>query len=397
MTRLKGALLGDGRKVDVRIVSGKVTEVAASLNPLMGEEDLDLNGYLLLPAPAEPHAHLDKALTADRVPNVTGDLMGAITAWMAYRPSLTVDDIAERAERTARMLLANGVTAVRTHVDVSADIGTIGVEALHRVKAAMQGLMDIQVVALVSVPTTGVAGSGNRSALREAMEAGADVVGGCPHLDPEPDRCQRYCLELAGEMGLPIDLHMDEHTDPAHGELREFAAWIKRTGFRWGATASHCVSLGMMDAHTQAAIAAEVAEAGVNVVALPQTNLFLQGRDAPTGTPRGLTAIRALLHAGVNLAAGADNVQDPFNTMGRADPCETASLMVMAGHLLPEEAWTAVSTASRRALGLAAAGVETGSVADLLAVKTATLREAIAMGPAGRVVMKAGKIVSGSL
>jgi cytosine/creatinine deaminase len=397
MTRLKGALLADGRKVDVRIVGGKVTEVAASLNPMMGEEDLDLNGYLLLPAPAEPHAHLDKALTADRVPNVTGDLMGAITAWMAYRPSLTVDDIAERAERTARMLVANGVTAVRTHVDVSADIGTIGVEALHRVKVAMHGLMDIQVVALVSVPTTGVAGSGNRSALREAMEAGADVVGGCPHLDPEPDRCQRYCLELAGEMGLPIDLHMDEHTDATHGELREFAAWIKRTGFRWGATASHCVSLGMMDAHTQAAIAAEVAEAGVNVVALPQTNLFLQGRDTPTGTPRGLTAVRALLNAGANLAAGADNVQDPFNTMGRADPCETASLMVMAGHLLPEEAWVAVSGASRRALGLPAAGLESGSVADLVAMKAATLREAIAMGPAGRVVLKAGKIVSGSL
>ncbi len=396
MTRLKGALLADGRTVDVRIRGGKVTEVASSLNPVFGENDLALHGYLLLEAAAEPHAHLDKALTADRVPNVTGDLMGAISAWMAYRPSLTVDDIAERGERAARMLLANGVTALRTHVDVSADIGTIGVEAMHRVKSALHGLMDIQVVALVSVPTTGVAGSGNRSALREAMEAGADVVGGCPHLDPEPDRCQRYCLELAGEMGLPIDLHMDEHTGN-HGELREFAAWIKRTGFRWGATASHCVSLGMMDAHTQAVISAEVAEAGVSVVALPQTNLFLQGRDLPVGTPRGLTAVRALLNAGVNLAAGADNVQDPFNTMGRADPCETASLMVMAGHLLPDEAWQAVSSASRRALGLAAAGVEVGAVADLVAIRAESLREAIAMGPTGRVVLKAGGIVSGSL
>ena len=396
MTRLKGALLADGRTVDVRVSGGKVTEVASSLNPVFGENDLDLHGFLLLAAAAEPHAHLDKALTADRVPNVTGDLMGAITAWTAYRPSLTVDDIAERGERAARMLLANGVTALRTHVDVSADIGTIGVEAMHRVKTALQGLMDIQVVALVSVPTTGVAGSGNRSALREAMEAGADVVGGCPHLDPEPDRCQRYCLELAGEMGLPIDLHMDEHTG-GHGELREFAAWIKRTGFRWGATASHCVSLGMMDAHTQAAISAEVAEAGVSVVALPQTNLFLQGRDLPVATPRGLTAVRALLNAGVNLAAGADNVQDPFNTMGRADPCETASLMVMAGHLLPDEAWHAVSSASRRALGLAAAGVDVGAVADLVAIRAESLREAIAMGPAGRVVLKAGEIVSGAL
>ena len=396
MTRVRGALLADGTVADLRITGGKVTEMASSLNPHIGEDDLDLHGYLLLAAAAEPHAHLDKALTADRVPNATGDLMGAITAWHAYRPNLTVDDIAERAERCARMLLANGVTAIRTHVDVSADIGTIGVEALARVKQKLHGFMDIQIVALVSTPTTGVAGSGNRSALRDAMEAGADVVGGCPHLDPEPDRCQRYCLELAGEMGRPIDLHMDEHTG-THGELREFAGWIKRTGFRWGATASHCVSLGMMDAATQAAIAAEVAEAGVHVVALPQTNLFLQGRDSPTATPRGLTAVRSLLNAGANVAAGADNVQDPFNTMGRGDPCETASLMVMAGHLLPEEAWTAVSGSSRRALGLPTAGVEVGALADLVAIKAGSLREAIAMGPAGRIVLKAGQIVSGSL
>ena len=397
MTRLRGALLADGRTVDVRITNGKVAEVAPSLNPVFGEDDLDLHGYLLLPAATEPHAHLDKALTADRVPNTTGDLMGAIQAWHAYRPSLTIDDIAERAERAARLMLTNGITAIRTHVDVSSDNGVIGVQAMQRVKAALGDSMDIQVVALVAAPTTGVAGSGNRAALRDAMDSGADVVGGCPHLDPEPDRCQRYCLELAGEMGLPIDLHTDEHTDASRGDVRGFADWIIRTGFRWGATASHCVSLGMQDAATQTNVAAAVAQARLNVVTLPHTNLFLQGRDTPTATPRGLTAVRALLNAGANVAAGADNLQDPFNTMGRADPCETASLMVMAGHLLPEEAWTAVSASSRRVLGLSPAGLEVGDTADFVAIPSASLREALAMGPTNRVVLKAGRIVSGSL
>ena len=124
MTRLKGALLADGRRVDIRISGGNIAEVAPSLNPRIGEDDIDLDGALVLAAAAEPHAHLDKALTADRVPNATGDLLGAIQAWSSYRTRLTVDDIAERAERAARLMLSNGVTAIRTHVDVSAEVGT---------------------------------------------------------------------------------------------------------------------------------------------------------------------------------------------------------------------------------------------------------------------------------
>ena len=56
---------------------------------------------------------------------------------------------------------------------------------------------------------------------------------------------------------------------------------------------------------------------------------------APGPTPRGLTAVRALLDAGVRLGAGADNVRDPFNPVGRADAFETASLLVTVGHLPP--------------------------------------------------------------
>jgi len=99
-------------------------------------------------------------------------------------------------------------------------------------------------------------------------------------------------------------------------------------GFAHSATASHCVSLGMQDAPRQREIAELVAGAGIGVVALPHTNLYLQGRgSAPM--PRGLTAVAALRDAGVNVAAGADNLQDPFNPMGRGCPFETASLMVL--------------------------------------------------------------------
>jgi cytosine deaminase len=391
---LRGATLADSATVDVRVTGGTIAAVESSLPIADGDEVVDLHGFVLVPAPAEPHAHLDKALTADRVVNPAGDLLGAIVAWRAYRTSMSVDDIAARAETAARMLATNGATAIRTHVDVAADIGTAGVEALVKVREAVSDLAELQIVALVSAPTTGTAGAGNRAALLDAVAVGADVVGGCPHLEPDPLASMVQFLTIAGEAGLAVDLHMDETLDPNVLHLRELAALVVDGDFGLPVTASHCCSLGMQPPAIQAEVSEEVAAAGITVVALPQTNLYLQARGVATAPPRGLTAVRALLDAEANVAAGADNVQDPFNLVGRGDPLETAALMVMAGHLSPGEAYAAVSAASRRALGLPAVTITPGSPAELLAVRAGGLREAIAVAPGGRVVVHRGQVVA---
>jgi len=130
------------------------------------------------------------------------------------------------------------------------------------------------------------------------------------------------------------------------------------------------------------------------VVALPSTNLFLQGRGHQEAMPRGLTAVKALREAGVVVAAGADNLQDPFNPMGRADPFETASLTVLAAHLSPEDAWSAVTSWSAAATGRRPGEVAPGAVADLVAVPAGSLREAIATGGPGRRVWRHGAAVA---
>ena len=117
-------------------------------------------------------------------------------------------------------------------------------------------------------------------------------------------------------------------------------------------TASHCVSLAAQTLDVQRRVAGLLAAAQVSVVSLPQTNLYLQGREQHTSPTRGITALRALLEAGVVVAGGGDNIQDPFNPMGRADPLETASLLVTAGHMSPESALKAVTSSARMALGL---------------------------------------------
>lgn len=386
------ATLPDGSRRSLRIVDGLVAGYVD--RQVDGDVVFDAAGRLVLPAFVEPHAHLDKAFLAEQVPNPTGDLMGAILAMEAHADRITHDDIVERAERAARLYAANGTTLIRSHVDVTEFTGVRSVEALAEVRRNVADIVDIELVALCGWPITGPEGRHQRELLVAAIEAGADVVGGCPHLDERSEGSIEVFLEMAARAGLPVDLHTDEHLDASRTTLPVLAERIRATGFSGAVTASHCVSLGLRAPDEQRRIAEGLADAGVGVVTLPATNLFLQGRDHPQATPRGLTALPALRAAEVDVAAGWDNLQDPFNPLGRADPLETAGLMILAGHHLPADALASVTTVARRVLGRPAAGTMPGDVADLVLVAAADVRSAISSAPADRVVVRGGRIVA---
>ncbi|WP_051791279.1 amidohydrolase family protein [Amycolatopsis jejuensis] len=374
----------------VRIADGVIVSAGPEPAARPGEQVHDLTGYLLLPAPAEPHVHLDKALLAGRIPNPAGDLTGAIGASRRAYRTMTADDVAERAGRALREAAANGCTAVRSHVNCTSGIGTTALRALAEVRRTAP--VTVQLVALAGFPFTGHAL--HRRLLLDAIEAGADVVGGVPALDPDPPRAVHELARIAADHHLPLDLHLDETTDPAVLTLREFASAVREHALEGRATASHCVSLGQQDASARAEVAHLLADAGIAVVVLPQTNLGLQGRNAPGPIPRGLTAVAELLAAGVPVAAGGDNWRDMFNPLGRIDPLETAALMVAAAHLTPAQAYHAVSAASRRVMGLPEVRLAPGYPADLLAIAASSPEEAVAAASPQRVVWRAGRRIA---
>ncbi len=388
---LRNASVAGGAIRDVGIVDGLIAEVAPVGAPADGADELELDGYVLLPSAAEPHAHLDKAFTADVVAaEDVEDLTAAIAAWHAYRRTLSVDDIAARARRAALVGLARGATAVRTHVDVGEGIGLRAAEALVHVRDELRDLVEIQVVAL-SYPLSPGLGDENRELVREALELGVDVVGGAPHIDNDPLAHIEFCLGIAREFERPVDLHTDEHLGTSV-DLADIARLAQ--GFPHGITASHCVSLGMQPAQMQTEVSAAVAAADVAVITLPLTNLYLQARNRTTATPRGLTAVRALREAGATVAGGGDNVQDPFNPLGNADPLQTAQLLVAAAHVDWRDAYGLVSEGARAAMALAPVRVEAGFPADLLAIAGSSLREAIATASEDRLIFRAGRLVA---
>ncbi|MEU2355073.1 amidohydrolase family protein [Streptomyces misionensis] len=366
---LCGARLTDGRTVDVRLGGGRIEAVGtagslASAPARAGVQRVDLTGYLLLPAPAEPHAHGDTALSAER------------PGPASYAP----DDVQRRATESALLQLAHGATAVRAHVRVGDVQGLGALGAVLRARRALRGLAELTAVAMPRL-LTGVAGADGLAVLRDAAKMGAAVVGGCPDLDPDPTGYVEAVLEVASEHGCPVDLHTDA-ADPAR--LSRLAAMAG--GLRPGVTIGPCAGLAHLPADMASRAADQLAAAGVTVVCLPQGGCA--GADR-----RGTAPVRLLRAAGVRVAAGSGALRDVSNPVGRGDPLEAAYLLASAHGLGPEDAYDAVSTSARAALGLPRVSVEAGFPAELLAVRGDHLPGALSLAYS-RIVIHHGRVVA---
>jgi cytosine deaminase len=386
---LRGARLVDNSRVDVVLDGDTVAAMspAAPIPAVLADDELDLTGFLLITAPAEPHAHLDKARSWDAAAPPFGDLAKAVDSWRSFSATESEDGIYERALAQAIAMVQAGTTAIRSHVDLLGGSDPLrGVHALLRVKRRLAGLLDLQLVALSGEWTPD-------EVFEAALDAGIDIMGGVPHLAEDPITELRRNVALADRKAVPIDLHTDESLDGPL-TIREYARLV--SGRAQPASAGHCVRLGTLDPKELAEVIAEVASADLGIIALPITNLYLQGWDHPVSTPRGLTTLRALLDAGVRVGAGADNVRDPFNPVGRGDALETASLLVTAGHLDLFESLTAVTDGARSVMSLPLAGPRVGARAELLAVRAESIGDAIATGSMDRYVIHEGRLIAQS-
>ena len=361
---LCGARLTDGRTVDVRLGSGRIEAVGTVGSLSAYATRVDLSGYLLLPAPAEPHAHGDTALSADADGPVSHD----------------PQDVQRRATEAALLQLGHGATALRSHIRIGDVQGLGALAAVLQARRALRGLAELTAVAMPRV-LTGVAGVDGLAMLRDAVKMGASVVGGCPDRDPDPTGYVEAVLEVASEHGCPVDLHTDGD-DPAR--LARLAAMAG--GLRPGVTIGPCGGLGRLPAEVASRAADQLAAAGVTVACL------LQGGCG--GAERRATApVRLLRAAGVRVAAGSGALRDVANPVGRGDPLEAAYLLASRHGLRPEEAYDAVSTSARAVLGLPEVRVEAGFPAELLAVRGDRLAGALSLAYS-RIVVHRGRVVA---
>ncbi|WP_327369290.1 amidohydrolase family protein [Streptomyces sp. NBC_01217] len=363
------ARLTDGRIVDVRLGGSRIEAVGTAGSLTAPGPRIDLRGYLLLPAPAEPHAHSDTALTA----HGTGpDSPGPVS----HRPQ----DIRRRATEAALMQLGHGATALRAHVRIGDVQGLASLEAVLQARRSLRGLAELTPVAVPRL-LTGVAGADNLAMLRDALKMGAGAVGGCPDLDPDPAGYAEAVLEIAAEQGCPVDLHTDGD-DPARlGRLAAMAG-----GLRPGVSVGPCAGLSRLPPQAAVRAADQLAAAGVTVICLPQGGCC--GVES-----RGTAPVRLLRAAGVRVAAGSGALRDVANPVGRGDPLEAAYLLASQSGMRADEAYETVSSAARKAMGLPEVRVEAGFPAELLAVRGEQLSGVLSLAYS-RVVVHRGRVVT---
>jgi cytosine deaminase len=205
-TVLTGAKLLDGVATNVLITDGTITALGPHTEAPDGADTVDLTGYVLLPSAVEPHAHLDKAFLAELVINETGDLYGAIEAMKASRHLTNVTDTIERAERAARLMAANGFSAVRSHADTTLDNRLESIEALVEVKRRVADVIDLEIVTLSSWPITGPAGASMRTAETATSRAQPTCSSRSPPTTAAASTCtptRRVTRTPTGSMSSP--------------------------------------------------------------------------------------------------------------------------------------------------------------------------------------------------
>jgi cytosine deaminase len=180
-------------------------------------------------------------------------------------------------------------------------------------------------------------------------------------------------------------------------DLEHLADLVLRDSLSHQINASHCLSLSSRSEPDIDEIASKVAEANITVTALPQTNLFLQERGVSTNPARSITPILRLQQAGVVVAAGADNLQDPFNLIGRADPLEIASLLMITAHVTAENSLKMVSTRAHQVIHGFKSAISVGQPANFVAIPATNIRESIAMGPPDRIVVYGGVVIDNQI
>ncbi|HXR64133.1 MAG TPA: amidohydrolase family protein [Rudaea sp.] len=398
---LRHATLPDGRRdIDIGVKAGRIVALQAGLDASATEE-LDVRGRLVSPPFVDAHFHLDAALSLG-LPrrNVSGTLLEGIALWGELKPQLTQDAVVARALAYCDMAVAQGLLAIRSHVDVCDD-RLLAVDALLDVRRRVAPYLDLQ---LVAFPQDGFYRSptAERNLLR-ALDRGVNVVGGIPHFErtmADGAASVRRLCEIAAERGLPVDMHCDESDDPLSRHIETLARETHRLGLQGRVAGSHLTSMHSMDNYYVSKLLPLIAESGVAAIANPLINITLQGRHDSYPKRRGMTRAPELIAAGVTVAFGHDCVMDPWYSFGSADMLDVAHMAIHVGQMTSldgiADAFAGVTTNAAKILHLDGYGIEPGCRADLVVLQAADPFEAIRLKAARLLVLRAGKVIARS-
>ncbi|WP_082117905.1 amidohydrolase family protein [Pandoraea apista] len=390
----------DAPLVDIAIKGGRIAAMEPGIDA-SADEQIDAQGRAAIPGLVEAHLHLDKALLHRRLPARFGTLDEAIRVTGILKSKQEREDVLDRSRQVLDMAIRNGTVAIRAHPDVDLIQGLIGVETLLSLKDEYQNLLDLQIVAF---PQEGILKSkGTYELMIDALRMGADVVGGCPYNELNWEDTKRHIdivFELAQRFDAPIDMHADfadDTSDQRFAAITYIAQRTIDTGYQGRVSLGHVTSLGALDNDQLAPVIEQIRLAGISIVTLPATDLYLGGRKDTQNQRRGLTPVKALHNAGVNVAYSSNNVRNAFTPFGKADMLQIGNLLAHVAQFgVPEHQQAILDMGTHnaaRAIGLSHDyGIAVGKQADLIILDTFKVADALLDIPPRLWVIKRGRI-----
>jgi cytosine deaminase len=384
--------------VHLGIQNGVIAQLSHGEIP-PGDKAIDAKGSMVSPALIEPHFHIENALIWD-VDNLnkSGTLREAIDIYADVKVKLTNEDIVSRATRTIHEAISHGTLWMRNHVDIDQYAKLDLLEAVVAAREKFKHVFDLQIIAF---PQHGLARNPEAVDLMwQAMENGAQLVGGIPHHEKTMEDGARQieiAFEIAKDKGVNIDMHIDETDDPYWRSLEILAEKTIEEDYQGRVTAGHCTSMAAWDKKTLTRIIDKVKQADITVVTNAPINMLLQGRADEVLVRRGIARIAELLEAGVNVCCGQDDLLNMFYPFGQMDPLEVANIAAHAGHLTSPEQIQAAFDMPRykaaRNIGLENYGIYEGANANLILLDASSAVDALRRKPERLYVIRQGEIL----
>ncbi|MEW9698231.1 cytosine deaminase [Paenibacillus sp. SI8] len=390
-------LLDNDELVDVGVKDGRIVmlgSVAAA-----GKREIDGSGHVLLPPFVESHIHLDTVLTAGEPAwNESGTLFEGIGLWQKRKEVLTYEDVLHRAGQVLRMQMISGVLHVRTQADIS-DPKLTALRALIALRERVKPYMHVQVIAF---PQDGIrACPDNEQRLEEALLLGADGIGAIPHLESTREEgiaSLDICFKLAEKYGCFVHIFCDE-IDDAQSMFLEAAAHLAiRSGLRERVTAAHAsASAYYGEAYFQKLLGL-LSRSGMNVVCCPLINSAMQGRFDSFPKGRGITRIKEMWSAGINVSIAHDDIQTPFYPFGTGNMLQAAHMAAHLAHMTGREDVAElvrmITMRAARTLQIETYGVEVGNPASFILLAGSGAMDLVRQQPACRYVVSHGRVVA---
>lgn len=383
--------------MDLGIEKGIITYLAEhSLLPPEAKQIIAANGNILLPGLVESHIHLDKALLLDQMKSEASTLQEAISETYKLKSGYTKQDMRERAIRIIRSSIAAGVTVMRCQVELDSILEFKAMELMLELKEELRDQIDLQ---LVAFPQEGIFRQPGTDALMiQSLIRGADVVGGITYNDSDLNEHLHFIFGLADKYNKPIDLHVDFSDDSDQLAILDVIRLTKEYRFQGKVSVGHLTSLGSVKPMQAEKIAESIAKAGIHVMSLPSTELYLNGRADGYRNRRGLTPVPMLLDSGVNVIYGTNNIQNAFTPFGTSDPLDIGLLLAQTCYMgSAKDAEIIIDMATYRgakALGISNYGLHIGADADLVLCNAKDVRTLLYYRSERLFVWKKGKQVA---